>query len=226
MTSATRNAREVTVSKSVMEQAAAAAESGVRDRSAYDIAAEIEAKVTAKLEAAMARPRTEDAELQGWWDIWAIGPIQPTIGTGPVQPGCIAKQGEPVYAYSILVLNPFLPLPGPSNAAKLLSDFGLPYEVQFQTSNMTLMVPAGTDAQNDHFNPGQYVYVSFTQLPTNLLGMHETNILARIEGAGVPASAPQFGGFATAIFDLENHTPFGPNAGFRLNQSLRYVVYP
>ena len=129
MTTATRNAREVKVSKSVMEQAAAAAESAVGVRSAYDIAAEIEARVTAKLEAAQA----ERAELDQWWDILAIGPIQPTIATGPVQPGCVVKQGEPAFAFSILVLNPGLLLPGPSNAAKLLSDFGLPYEVSFQT---------------------------------------------------------------------------------------------
>jgi hypothetical protein len=222
MTTATRNAREVTVSKSVMEQAAAAAESAVSVRSAYDIAAEIEARVTAKLEAAQA----ERAELNRWWDIWAIGPVQPTIGTGPVQPGCVVKQGEPAYAFSILVLNPGLLLPGPSNAAKLLSDFGLPYEVSFQTSNMTLMIPAGTDTQASNFNPGQYVYVSVTQLPSNQLGMHETNILARIEGAGVPASAPQFGGFATAILDLDGPGLFGPGPGFNFNQPIRYVVYP
>ena len=213
MTTATRNAREVTISKSVMDQAAAAAESAVSIRSAYDIAAEIEARVTAKLQAAQA----ERAELNRWWDIWAIG---------PVQPGCVVKQGEPAYAFSILVLNPALLLPGPSNAAKLLSDFGLPYEVSFQTSNMTSMVPAGTDTQANHFNPGQYVYVSVTQLPSHLLGMHETNILARIEGAGVPASAPQFGGFATAILDLDGPGLFGPGPGFNFNQPIRYVVYP
>lgn len=222
MTSATRNAREVTVSKSVMEQAAAAAESAVGVRSAYDIAAEIEARVTAKLEAAQA----ERAELNQWWDILAIGPVQPTIGTGPVQPGCVVKQGEVAFAFSILVLNPGLALPGPTNAAKLLSDFGLPYEIQFQTSNMSLMIPAGTDTQASNFNPGQFVYVSVTQLPSNQLGMHETNILARIEGAGVPTSAPQFGGFATAILDLDGPGLFGPGPGFNFNQPIRYVVYP
>jgi hypothetical protein len=224
VTTATRNAREVTVSKSVMEQAAAAAESAMRERSAYDIAAEIEARVQAKLDAA--KEGLERAELERWWDIWAIGPIQPTIGTGPVQPGCVVKQGEVAYAVSILVLNPFLPLPGPSNAAKLLSDFGLPYEVSFQTSNLTSMVPAGNDVQAANFVPGTYVYVNVTQLPSNLLGMHETNILARIEGAGVPASAPQFGGFATAILDLDGPGLFGPGAGVNFNQPIRYVVYP
>ena len=56
--------------------------------------------------------------------------------------------------------------------------------------------------------------------------MHETNILARIEGAGVPASAPQFGGFATAILDLDGPGLFGPGPAFNFNQPIRYVVYP
>jgi hypothetical protein len=56
--------------------------------------------------------------------------------------------------------------------------------------------------------------------------MYETNILARIEGAGVPASAPQFGGFATAILDLDSGGLFGPGPGVNFNQPVRYMVYP
>ena len=63
MTTATRNAREVTVSKSVMDQAAAAAESAiVVGRSADDIKAEIEARVQAQLdEASTAKSEAEAA---------------------------------------------------------------------------------------------------------------------------------------------------------------------
>ncbi|HEX9374153.1 MAG TPA: hypothetical protein VF897_24280 [Roseiflexaceae bacterium] len=227
MTTATRNAKDVTVKSSrVMEQAAAAAESALAGRmTADDIKAEIEARVQAQLDRALASAGAERAELENWWDIFAIGPIQVT-GAPPVQPGCVVKAGEPAFAVSVLVLNPFLALPGPTDAATLLSSFGLPYEVQFQTSNISAMIPALADVQASNLIPGVFFYVNVSLLPTATPGMYETNILARIEGAGVPASAPQFGGFATAILDLDNPGLFGPGPGVNFNQPIRYVVYP
>jgi hypothetical protein len=206
---------------------AEAAESGLAyGLSAADIKAEIEARVQAKLDAAMAAGAgAERAELQNWWDIYAVGAIQP-IGAPPVLPHQIVKAGEPAYVVSVLVLNPFQPLPGPTTAADLLSNFGLPFEVQFQTSNMTAMVPAANDVQASNFTPGVFVYVNVSLLPTAIPGIYETNILARIEGANVPTSAPQFGGFATAILDLDAPGLFGPGPGINFNQPLRYMVYP
>jgi hypothetical protein len=226
VTTATRN-KEVTMSRSrVMEQAAAAAESALAaQRSAEDIKAEIEARIQAKLDEALARGRPERAELENWWDIFAIGPIQPTLAP-PVQPGCVVKAGEPAYVVSVILLNPFLALPGPTDAATLLSSFGLPYEIQYQTSNLTAMIPGGTSVTSSNLVPGQFFYVDVALLPTATPGMYETNILARIEGAGVPASAPQFGGFATAILDLDNAGLFGPGPGVNFNQPVRYMVYP
>lgn len=222
MTTATRNAREVTVSKSVMEQAAAAAESAIAKRSEADIAAEIRAQVIAKLEERMAQ-HEERVELENWWDIWALGPVQP-IGNPPFSPGCVVKAGEAAYAVAVLVLNPFQPV-GPTNAADLLSGFALPYEIQFQTGNLTTMAPAGAVVTGGAFVPSLYVYVAVAALPTATPGMYETNILARIMDAG-GGSAPHFGGFATAILDLDSAGLFGPAAGVNFNQPIRYVVYP
>jgi len=228
MTTATRNAKDLTVSKSspVMEKMAAAAESGLAyQRTADDIKAEIEARLQAQLDRALASERPERAELENWWDIFAIGPIQP-ITAPPVQPHCVIKAGELAFVVSVLVLNPFLPLPGPTDAATLLSNFGLPFEVQFQTSNITAMVPAGTDTQASNFSAGQFFYVNVSLLPTGTPGMYETNILARIEGANVPVSAPQFGGFATAILDIDNPGLFGPGPAVNFLQTVKYMVYP
>jgi len=230
VTTSTRKSRgAVTVSapSRVMQQAAAAAESALGYQlTADDIKAEIEARVQAKLDAALAGGQSaERAELENWWDIFAIGAIQPIAGP-PVLPHQVVKAGEPAFVVSVLVLNPFQLLPGPTDAATLLSGFGLPYEVQFQTANITAMAPAATTTIASSLVPGVFVYVDIAALPTAIPGMYETNILARIIGAGVPASAPQFGGFATAILDLDNAGLFGPGPGVNFQQPVRYMVYP
>lgn len=222
MTTATRNAREVTVSKSVMEQAAAAAESAIATRTEADIAAEIEARIQARLEEAMAAG-IERAEFERWWDVWAAGPLQP-IGNPPFAPSCVVKAGEPVYAAAVLVLNPGEPV-GPTNAAALLSSLKLPFEIQFQTGNLTTMTPAGNAVTGGNFINGVYVYVRVAKLPSANPGMYETNILARILDA-TSGSAPHLGGFASAILDLDNPSLFGPGPGVNFNQPVRYVVYP
>ena len=90
MTTATRNAREVTVSKSVMEQAAAAAESAVGVRSAYDIAAEIEARVTAKLQAAQA----ERAELTDGGIFWRSAPCSRRSAPARCSPDALSSRAS------------------------------------------------------------------------------------------------------------------------------------
>jgi hypothetical protein len=229
MTTATRS-RNVTISQGngsrAMQQAAAAAEQAMaaREVTAEDIKAEIEARVQAQLDEALARPPTaEVAELLNWWDIFAIGPIQPILNP-PVLPHQVVKAGEPAFAASVIILNPFLGLPGGLNAAQVLSQLQLPYEVLFQTSDLTNMVPAASTLIPGSLINNVFVYVDVAPLPTAAPGMYETNILARFLSAG-GAPTPQFAGFASAVLDIDAKL-IGPGPVVNFQQPVRYMVYP
>lgn len=195
-----------------------------RELTAEDIKAAVEAKVQALVDKALATPQEEVAELQNWWDLYAIGPIQ-AIANPAFTPHQVVKIGERVYAITVIWLNPFQSLP-PTNAADLLSSFSLPFEIEYQTSNLTTMTPAGSTVHTGNLIPGVYFYVDVAELPSGSAGMYETYILARFLGA-VPAlaTAPHFAGFANAVIDIDAPL-FGPTPGVRYEQPVRYMVYP
>ena len=184
-------------------------------------------QIVSRLQAAVdeAELRPEIAEVRDWWDVAAFGPLQLVQSGGPLLPHRVIKVGEDAYVYAIVVLNPAQPLPTGTNAADVLANFSLPYEVQFQTGNLTTWTLAPPDMQavrRGNFRPRQTVYFERIRFTGRRPGLYEMNISARILGATPPyQSAPQFAGYATTVFgldaeDLWGNRPSGP---------LRFQVY-
>jgi hypothetical protein len=189
---------------------------------------DVEAQVYAAVETAYEQgpPAAEAAEVMGWWDIAAYGPIQPIAAGGPLLPHAVIKAGEPAFAVAIVLLNRFQDLPGGTNAGDVLSNFALPYEVRYQAGNLTTWTLGQPDMQavhNGNLIPGQYFYVDVLAFTGNQPGLYEMNISARLLGAAPPnVSAPQFGAYATTVFSLDppglfGSAPPGP---------MRFQVYP
>ena len=229
MTTATRNARgSVTVSapSRVMQQAAAAAESAMAPRiTAADVKAHYEAKLASALEQKLASAQV--AELQPWWDLIAIGPIQATTNP-PFAPSDVIRSGETAYVVTIILLNPDPILPPGISPADILSKFALPYEVTYQTGNLTTWQPAGFPLTSEHdplyLVPGQCFYIDvleFVPYDEDEV-MYEMNVSARIFGCD-ENYAPPFAGFAREVVDLDSSF-FSPAPGL-VNAPIRFLVY-
>jgi len=119
----------------------------------------------------------------------------------------VIKVGEKAYVLALMLLNPFQALPGGTNAGDVLSNFALPYEIQYQAGNLTNWTLGQPDMQAVHAGnlvPGQYFYVDVLAFTGSQPGLYEMNISARLLGAAPPdVSAPQFGAFATTVFSLD-----------------------
>jgi hypothetical protein len=192
---------------------------------AADIKAEYEAKLQAALDEALATPRTQVVDPQGWWDLVAIGPIQP-IGNPPFLANDVIRAGEPAFVVTILILNPFFPVP-PFSAADVLSNFSLPFEVTYQTGNLTTWTPGPASLNVEHNStlvPGQAFYVDVLAFTGEGLDevMYEMNISARIFGCGGDYSPP-FAGFAREVVDIDPDL-FTPAPGL-INAPIRFLVY-
>lgn len=190
-------------------------------------AEEADQQIVSRLQAAIDESalRPEIAEVRDWWDVAAFGPLQLIQSGGPLLPHRVIKVGEDAYVYAFIVLNPGQALPTGTNAADVLANFSLPYEVQFQTGNLTTWTLAPPDMQavlRGNFRPGQTVYFERIRFTGRQPGLYEMNISARILGATPPyQSAPQFAGYATTVFgldaaDLWGNRPSGP---------VRFQVY-
>jgi hypothetical protein len=226
--------RNVTVSQGnsarVMQQAAAAAQSAIAQKvTAEDVKAMYEAKLQAALDEAMARaPGAEVAELQGWWDLVTIGPIQVPHINGPYLPSDVIRSGEPAFVVTILLLNPFLVLNNQITACELLSTLALPYEITYQTGNLTKWQPASAPLTSEHDNlslvPHQCFYVDVLEFIPNDRDevMYEMNISARIFGCG-HNYAPPLAGFAREVVDIDPSF-FTPPPGL-VGAPIRFLVY-
>lgn len=213
----------------------------VAERAAYrvtaaDIRAHIEAHVKSALDEAMLRraasPAAEIAEPEGWWNLYAIGPIQPVAVGGPLLPHQVVKVGEPAFVATILVLNPFLILAPGTTAADVLSNFALPYEVRYCTGNLCTWTPGQADMNVAHngagFNlvPGVFAYVDVLGFTGATPGLYEMNISSRILGATPPfADAPQFAGYARAVVDIDPDLFINPAPGLQFDFPIRFQVY-
>ncbi|HMQ35375.1 MAG TPA: hypothetical protein PKD53_31990 [Chloroflexaceae bacterium] len=198
---------------------------------AEEVQALIQAKANAALEKAMAKAQQEVAEPEGWWNLFAVGPIQPIAFGGPLLPHQVIKMGEPAFVATVLFLNPFHFLAPGTSAADILANFALPYEVQYATGNLTTWTlgPANLQAVNGGLNlvPGQYVYVNVHGFIASAPGIYEMNISARILGATPPhVNAPQFAGFARAVVDIDPDLFLSPAPGLQFDQPIRFQVYP
>ncbi|HET9221096.1 MAG TPA: hypothetical protein VFO07_01265, partial [Roseiflexaceae bacterium] len=91
-----------------LHQAAEVAQAALTQQvTAEDVKAQVEARLQAALDQALASPpSTEVAELQGWWDLYAIGPVQFDRPGGPFPPSDVIRAGEPAFVITILILNP------------------------------------------------------------------------------------------------------------------------
>jgi hypothetical protein len=201
-----------------------------------DVKAQVEAIVKSALDEArmrrQARTMAEIAEPEGWWDLYAIGPIQFTGIPDPLLPHQVIKVGEKAYVITVLVLNDFLILSPGTTAADVLSNFALPYEVRYQTGNLTTWSLGQTDMNVVHsgagFNlvPQVNFYVDVLEITASRAGLCEMNISARILGATSPfANAPQFAGYARAVLDLDADLFASPTPGFQFDLPIRFQIY-
>ena len=213
-----------------------ASESELDQMTAMDVKVQIEAVVKSALDEAKmrraARPLTEVAEPEGWWNLYAIGPIQPIGIPGPLLPHQVIKVGETAFVATILFLNDFLILTPGTTAADVLSNFALPYEVRYQTGNLTSWTLGQANMNVVHsgagFNliPQVNVYIDILQFTASVPGLYEMNVSARLLGATSPfANAPQFAGYARAVVDIDPDLFISPAPGFQFDLPIRFQVY-
>lgn len=221
--------REETAMRTESVLATAAAAPGM---TVDDVRAEIEAQVRAAIDEAAGMVDVEVAEPLDWWDLFAVGPIQPITVNGPLLPHQVIKVGEPAFVATVLFLNPFLILQPGLSASDVLSNFALPYEVRYQTGNLTSWSLGQADMNVTHsgpgFNlvPGQSFYVDVLQFQGSTEGLYEMNVSARILGATPPfVNAPQFAGYATQVVDIDAKL-FGPGPVVNSGQPVRFQIYP
>ncbi len=201
-----------------------------------DVKAQIEATVKSALDEAVmrraARTMAEIAEPEGWWNLFAIGPVQPIGIPSPLLPHQVIKVGETAYVATILFLNDFLILAPGTTAADVLSNFALPYEVRYQTGNLTTWTLGQADMNVVHsgagFNliPQVNFYIDVLAFTASVPGLYEMNISARILGATSPfANAPQFAGYARAVVDIDPDLFISPAPGLQFDLPIRFQVY-
>lgn len=193
-------------------------------QAAADIKAHYEAKLQAAYDQARSAPKLENVDVEGWWDLIAIGPLQP-IGDPPYLSNDVIRAGEPAYVVTIMLLNPF----GPAvpSASDLLSNFGLPYEITYNTGNLTQWKPGPASLNVEHKDklvPGLCFYVDVLEFNGEGLDevMYEMNISARIFGCG-GIYAPPFAGFAREVVDVDPSF-WSPPPGI-VDAPIRFLVY-
>jgi hypothetical protein len=203
---------------------------------AEDVKAQIEARAKSAIDEAMVRRAAhsvaEIAEPEGWWNLFAIGPLQ-TIGIpSPLLPHQVVKVGEEAFVATILFLNDFLVLAPGTTAADVLSNFALPYEVRYCTGNLCTWTLGQADMNVVHsgagFNlvPGVNAYVDVLTFTAETPGLYEMNISARILGATPPfVNAPQFAGYARAVIDIDPDLFISPAPGLQFDLPIRFQVY-
>jgi hypothetical protein len=214
-----------------------ASEEELKQMTAMDVKAQIEAVVKSALDEARmrraARPAAEIAEPEGWWNLYAYGPLQDPIGIpAPLLPHQVIKVGEYAYVVTVLLLNDFLILSPGTTAADVLSNFALPFEVRYQTGNLTTWTLGQADMNVVHsgagFNlvPQTNDYYDVLVIEAREPGLYEMNISARILGATSPfANSPQFAGYARAVFDFDPDLFISDAPGWQFDLPIRFQIY-
>lgn len=206
-----------------------------------DVKARVEKELQAALEKARTMPRAQLAEPLYWWDIYAFV-VQPdaqlvppaSFFDGPLLPNQVIRVGDKAFIVSVLILNPFR-LPQDPNIipCDFLSQFSLPYEIDYHTCNATECKkgPANQNAKHSGcLVPRQCFYVDVLEFTAQEEGcIFETNVCARILGCGDCGNgeqqlAPPFAGFARTTFNLDPDL-FFPAPFVEYNNPLRYMVY-
>lgn len=197
-----------------------------------------------KVQSALAEAQTRDqdpsiqiAEPQGWWNIWAIGPLQ---GGLSAPPGQIIRVGEPARVVTVIWLNAFYPTP---SACSVISNLGCSCEIRYCTGDLCSWdpAPAFSTTRKIDLVPNRCFYVDtfqFTPRP-NSTGLYEMNIFARLIGCQ-PGARPPFAAYATAVLDIDADifyppasvtppgipTPFpGVGPRWQFDIPIRFMVY-
>jgi len=196
-----------------------------------DVQAQLEQQLQTALEQAIARPASlEVAEPQGWWNLYAIGPIQPGAGlagpfAGPLLPHQVIRTNERAYVATVLILNPFGP--GSPSAMEILSNFALPYEVTYGTGELQRWQPGPANLQHTgsgNLTPGSAFAIDVFSFTAQDEGLYQMNVSARIYGCEKNI-APPFAGFARAVIDIDPDLFFFPAPGLQVDQPIRFQVY-
>lgn len=201
-----------------------------------DVKALVDREVKRAVDETMARGVPEEAEPLGWWNLWAIGPIQPIIPGGPLRPHKIIKIGEPFYVATILWLNPWLILPNGPSVCDLISNLGCDFEIKYCTGNVCTWTlgPRQLNVTNKvDMVPDQcyYVDVKGWMAQPGWEGCYEMNICARITGCPEKATPP-LAGFVTAVRDIDAdlfYPPPGPPGvppRWEYDIPIRFMIYP
>ncbi len=234
----TATAEREVIAKVSSKLAAPAAKSVQAKVTAEQLKAQIEARLRAAYEKAAAKVQPELAEPKDWWDLYAIGPIQPGAGyygvdPPPFEPNRVIRVGEEAYIATILILNPF-PLSVPPAGlipAEVLSNFCLPYTIEYHTCDTTNCVkgPANLNVTHeDHLYPGVFFYVDLLHFVAEKEGcIFETNICGRILGCeyeGRKCVAPPFAGFVRWVADIDEDLFLGSEY-LEFDNPVRFMVY-
>jgi hypothetical protein len=191
-----------------------------------------EGYVQRAVEKAMTQPVAEEAEPEGWWNLWALGPWQPIMPGGPLRPHKIIKVGEPAYIFTVLWLNPFLTLDTGPTVCDLVSNLACDFEVKYCTGNKCTwnLGPPGLNVTHEVKMQGNrcwyYDVLSFVPRE-DWEGCYQTHICARITGCH-PEQAPPLAGFATQVYDYdwELFAPIPRQPGWEVDTPIQFMIYP
>jgi hypothetical protein len=241
MVTPVREAKSVQSMVTVRRQAAETAqqESAMMEVTAEDIRAKLEARLQSALETARASYKPEVAEPLGWWEIYAIGPIQPgaqlvppaSFLDSPLSPDKVIRKGEKAYIATVVIINPCaLPQDPNINPTSFLTPFGLPLEVEYHTANVTDVTkgPASMNVTHStlHLLPNVSYYVDVLEFDGDKEGcIYETNICARIlDCSGKTPSASPFAAFARTTINIDEEL-FLPSQVLEFDNPVRFMVY-
>lgn len=195
-----------------------------------EVRAHLQARLKSVEDELMARtsgmaPKVEFAELQPWWDILALGPIQ----TPPFfQPSNVIQIGETAFIASIVVVNPIPFIPPGISPLTLLTGVNADIEIRYRTGNLDTWTP--TAPSIDSVVPVTGVFnLDVQPFVSGVTGVMDMSISARITTPG-PGTLP-FGGFASLLLNLDSEPLLslfglpGASPAFTNRVPLRYSVY-
>ncbi len=197
---------------------------------------EIKEMVNVMLQAAyerhLATPSQEMAEPLYWWDVVALGPVQPGAGllpptsfAGPLLPNQVIRVGQKAFVAAILLLNTHFPTTTLS-AAELLSNFALPYEIEYSTGELKKWQAAPAYLQHmggGNLTPNVPWAIDVFNFVAQDEGLYEMNISARIFGCG-RVTAPPFSAYAHIVADIDADI-FKTHPRIQVDQPIRFQVY-
>jgi len=199
---------------------------------AEQVKAIIENRVETALKEGAARQ--EIAEPEGWWNLWALGPIQfPAVG-GPLLPHKVIKTGEDFYVATLLWLNPNFILPGGVTACQLISNLACDFVLDYCTGDLCSWNASqqySRSGRNVRMVPDRCWYIDVQKFEATVKGCFQMNICGKITGCEDTGGAPPLAGMVTAVFDFDAdlfYPPPGPPGvprRWEYDIPIRFQVY-